>query len=126
MLFAEARHARTIFMTQPAMWKPDLPKELSDLLLFGGVGPSHRESGHEYYSVEALFEGMRMYNETLIAICRARNVECVDLASLLPQDTTVFYDDCHFNDSGSRRVATILAEYILGESKPGQLSPLQY
>ena len=110
---AGARHARTIFMTQPTMWRPGLPKELSDLLLFGGVGSSHSESGHEYYSLEALSEGMRMYNETLISVCQARNVECVDLASLLPQDATVFYDDCHFNESGSRGVAKILAEYIL-------------
>ena len=119
---AEVRHTRTIFVTQPTMWKPGLPKELSDLLLFGGVGRYHRESGHEYYSVEALSEGMSMYNEKLMGVCRSRNVECVDLASYLPADTTVFYDDCHFNESGSEKVATIIAEYLLQDSKPKLLS----
>ncbi|KIX12937.1 hypothetical protein X474_16690 [Dethiosulfatarculus sandiegensis] len=26
---------------------------------------------------------------------------CLDLAELLPKDTTVFYDDCHFNEGGA-------------------------
>jgi hypothetical protein len=54
----------------------------------------------------------KMYNEALLSICHNKNVECLDVESQLPKDTSVFYDDVHFNENGSRRVATILAEHI--------------
>jgi hypothetical protein len=76
----------------------------------GGAGDFGPSRGKEYYSVEALSEGMRLYNERLLAVCKAEGAECVDLASMLPRDLTVFYDDTHFNEGGSRRVAELLAD----------------
>jgi hypothetical protein len=32
---------------------------------------------------------------------------------MLPKDLTVFYDDVHFNDGGSERVAEIVSAYLL-------------
>ena len=110
---ANANSVRAIFLTQPVLWKPSLSDELNDLLWLGGVGDFQIESGKEYYSVEALSMAMSLYNETLLKVCRMRHVECIDLASLLPEDTTVFYDDAHFNESGSKKVAEILAEYLI-------------
>jgi hypothetical protein len=52
-------------------------------------------------------------------VCRERGLECVDLAAKLPRDTSVFYDDCHFNESGARRVAEVLAEHLLGRAPFG-------
>ncbi len=104
-------------MTQPVMWKPGLSKPLNDLLWLGGIGNFQQEEGKEYYSVEALAIGMRMYNENLLKTCQMRQVECFDLASLLPKDITVFYDDAHFNESGAEKVAEAIAQYIL-QHKP--------
>jgi lysophospholipase L1-like esterase len=109
---AEDNSVRLIFLTQPVLWKPDLPQELNDLLWFGSVG-SFRESGNEYYSVAALATGMSMYNETLLDTCQKRRVECFDLASLVPKDTTAFYDDAHLNEGGAEMVAEVLAQYML-------------
>jgi len=36
----------------------------------------------------------------------------LDLASLLQKDTTVFYDDVHFNESGAEKVSNIIAQYF--------------
>jgi len=32
---------------------------------------------------------------------------------MMEKDTTVFYDDAHFNESGARKVAEALSKYLL-------------
>lgn len=110
---AEENSIRLIMVTQPVLWRPGLPDSLKDLLWFGGIGRYEPDSEREYYSVEALAEGMKMYNRTLLETCRMRNVECFDLVTLLANDVTVFYDDCHFNEHGAELVAGYLAQYML-------------
>ncbi|MBI5480833.1 MAG: hypothetical protein HY906_18385 [Deltaproteobacteria bacterium] len=101
---AAARKVRLVLATQPVLWRPDLPPQLEDLLWFGWT-----LQGGEYYATAALADGMARYNAVLLDVCRVRDVECVDLAARLQRDTSVFYDDCHFNESGARQVAAILA-----------------
>jgi hypothetical protein len=36
----------------------------------------------------------------------------VDAATLVPRDTTMFYDDVHFTEAGSARLADILISYF--------------
>ncbi len=104
-----ARHGvEVVFATQPVLWRPDLGPNERARLWFGGVGHFQREPGHEYYSVGALAEGMARYNEVTLAVCAERGLRCVDLTDL-SGDPSVFYDDCHFNEHGSLRVAEFLA-----------------
>lgn len=110
---AQKYSVRLVFMTQPAMWRRNMPRGLQDLLWFGWIGESQTKNTKVYYSIEVLEEGMKLYNDALMATHRRRNVECVDLAGLLPKDATVFYDDVHFNESGARKVAEILEAYLL-------------
>lgn len=105
---AQAHDVRLILLTQPAMWRADLPQAEQKLLWFGW-----RADRKVYYSVSALAEGMAAHNKALLDVCRQRQVECLDVASVLPQDTTVFYDDVHFNESGAAQVARLLAGYLL-------------
>jgi len=119
------KSVRLIFMTQPAMWKSGLPKNLDSLLWLGGIGDFQKELGKPYYSTAALDKGMKAYNDTLIRVCRERQIECIDLASIMEKDTTVFYDDVHFNESGARKVAATLSRYLLEQNpfrKP-QIAP---
>jgi lysophospholipase L1-like esterase len=109
---AREKSVRLIFMTQPTMWRPGLPQDLEALLWLGGIGDFQKESGRPYYSAAALDNGMKAYNDTLLRVCRERRAECFDLASGLEKDTTVFYDDVHFNESGARKVAEALSEYL--------------
>lgn len=104
---AEANRVRVILMTQPTLWRSDLSRTEKDLLWFGW-GPNYEY----FYSVEALLAGIAQYNARLLAICQQRQVECIDLATLLPKDTTIFYDDVHFNEQGARQVATIVADRL--------------
>jgi hypothetical protein len=109
----EVGDARPILVTQPTLWQPGLGAELQDLLWLGGIGPFTKEEGLPYYSVEALDRAMEAYNDTLLQVCRDRDVECIDLASMLSKDTSVFYDDVHFNENGARQVAAVISNYLL-------------
>jgi hypothetical protein len=109
---------RALFLTQPTLWTRELPEHLRDLLWMGGVGNFQAKPGSQYYSVEALAEGMDLYNRALMKKCRETGAECLDLASALPRDTRVFYDDCHFNEGGARAVAAILARYYRDRGLP--------
>jgi len=119
---AKERGARVIFLTQPTIWRSDLSEEEEALIWMGGVGKYYAEPGHEYYSVAALTEGMKMFNDRLREICLMENIEYIDLASALPKDTTVFYDDCHFNESGAVRVAQEIASYFVASTGSTQLT----
>jgi hypothetical protein len=118
---AAAEGVRPILLTQPTLWREDLSREERDLLWTGGPGLDRLAPGREYYSVAALAEGMRRYNERLLAVCRERGAECFDLAARLPRDTSVFWDDAHFTEEGARRVAGLVAGYLL--ERPSRLEP---
>ncbi|MFC1823874.1 SGNH/GDSL hydrolase family protein [Thermodesulfobacteriota bacterium] len=110
---AQMHSVRLIFMTQPTLWRANLDERLNALLWFGWLGEFHRNNGNAYYSATALQEGMHLYNETLLQVCKKRNMECLDLAPMLEKDTSVFYDDVHFNENGAKKVAWILSDFIL-------------
>jgi lysophospholipase L1-like esterase len=107
-----ARGVRLVLMTQPAMWRADLPRHLEDLLWLGGVGDFQEQSNLPYYSAAALAKGMKAYNDAMLRTCDATHTECLDLAARLASDPSIFYDDVHFNERGARQVAQILAEYL--------------
>jgi lysophospholipase L1-like esterase len=102
---------RCLFVTQPSIWRSDLSPQTQSLLLFGWVGPPFQPSGH--VSISDLERGLDSYNQVVIQVCQHSHSECLDLASILPKDSSVFYDDVHFTEEGARRVADIVANYIL-------------
>jgi hypothetical protein len=106
------RGLKICFLTQPTLWKLGMTKEEKQLLWFGWSGDREKAKVGPYYSVEALSVGISEYNGVLRSVCRERKVPCIDLASMLPKDTTVFYDDCHFNESGAQKVAEIISGYL--------------
>jgi lysophospholipase L1-like esterase len=104
---------RCLFMTQPSIWRSDLPPRTQSLLLFGWVGPPFQPSGH--VSVSDLERGLNSYNQVTIQVCQLSHIECVDLAGVLPKDSSVFYDDVHFTEEGARLTADTVANYILSQ-----------
>ncbi|MEM7477627.1 MAG: SGNH/GDSL hydrolase family protein [Planctomycetota bacterium] len=97
------RGVKPILATQPALYQAELPAELEELIWMTKLEPGN------------VARVMEAYNETTLSVCRAENIPCLDLASLLPKDTTVFYDDCHFNVAGCEKVAELLSVYLAGE-----------
>ena len=112
----QSRRARVVFMTQPSIWRSDLPPDLDSLLFMGGpIGGDFYETAQKrdaYYSVSVLADAMKQYNDEMLRVCQARGVLCLDLASQIPKDTSSLYDDVHFNEAGSAKVARALADFL--------------
>ena len=108
---AAAAGVRLVFVTQPSMWRADLPAAEQRFLVFGEVRAG-QSPGRAYFTAGALGRAMARFNETVLQVCRARGLDCVDAASLIPRDTTAMYDDVHFNEHGAQLVADALAEHF--------------
>lgn len=109
---AGERGTRLIFLTQPTLWRSDLTPDEEAALWLGGMGDFQEEAGHEYFSAGALAKAMDAYNATLLDVCVASGVECIDVAGVLPKDLSIFYDDVHFTERGSRLVAEAVGAYL--------------
>jgi len=119
---AKHRGVAVRLVSQPVLWSGSLSPELESLLWTGGIGSISGEN-LEYYSASALATAMARYNERMRDVADTEGADFLDLAAMLPKDATVFYDDCHFNEEGSRKVAKILANWILkGESHDSENS----
>ena len=105
------KNVRLIFTTQPVLWRGDLDDENQALLWFGQLRDGR------FLSVEQLRQGMDRYNDALRAVCDERQVELIDLAPL-DGDASVFYDDCHFTETGARRVAALVAQWFAAHPLP--------
>ena len=92
-----------IFFCQPVMWSDSLNYDLEKLLWFGHYNDLALQKT-KYYDTPSLAKGMKIFNEALLDVCNKEAVPCFWLT--LPQNTEAFYDDCHFNESGSRLVAS--------------------
>ena len=115
-----ARDCRAVFLTQPTLWRRDLPEKLESLLWMGGIkGADHCTVPTVYYTPEALAEGMRVYNVRLLEVCQERGADLIDLAARLLASDSVFYDDMHFNENGARQVANIVVDFVLNRFFPG-------
>lgn len=115
---AQANSTRIILMTQPSMYKDVMPPD-QDALIWGGAMENQGKTTivpgtpDRYYSTGALARGMKRYNDALLQVCQTRHIECIDLASALPKDTTIFYSDVHYNENGAKQVANVIAQYLL-------------
>lgn len=109
----EQAGVRAVLLTQPAVWFDGMPEEVLRTLWMGGVGDFLNEEGCEYYSHEAMQRGMQAYNEVLREVAAERGVEVCDLDRVLSGDPRWFYDDVHFNEAGSARVAQALTRFLL-------------
>ena len=111
----KSKDKRIIFLTQPVLWDNNMSAYQKKLCWFGWIGGNQNENSGIYYSFGILKESIGKYNSLLKEICKNRSVDCIDLDSLLEKDTTTFYDDCHFNESGANKVAKKTAMVLHSE-----------
>jgi hypothetical protein len=104
-------HQRCIFLTQPTMWRAGLSAAEESLLYSGGVGDHGVVRG--YVSAPELGRAMAAYNQALLAVCREDQLECYDMASAIPKDTSAFSDESHYTDNGARLVADYVADRLV-------------
>jgi len=106
---AQFQSVRIIFLTQPSLWKKDMTEQEKALIWYGWI---ESLKSKRYYSEIALMKGVQAYNNALLQVCQARGVECIDLAKMLPKNSSIFYDDVHFTNKGSLMTADIVSKYL--------------
>lgn len=107
---AQKQKIRMIVCNQAFLYDSLLNPQLDSLLWMGGVGDYQKPGKHAYYSRKALQVCLGQFNKATHIFCsRHSDVVEVQLEGKLPKDTTVFYDDCHFNQNGAKRVAELIA-----------------
>jgi len=115
---ARQHDVRPILLTQPTLWHGEMEPGLRALLWAGGVGSYFGGKEADYYTIEALKEGIDQFNRRTLQLGRELGVECVDLAASLPKDESIFYDDMHFTEGGSKEVARLISIYLLSPDTP--------
>jgi len=104
VMLCQKRNQKLLLLTHPSLYQTNMPARLSSLLW------EYTDDGA--YSPEVMAQMMDQYNSVMKSVCREQHVELIDMAALVPKDTTALYDDVHLNIGGCRQVAEILAEYF--------------
>jgi lysophospholipase L1-like esterase len=94
------QHGATLILcTQPSIYREDLkPEELRLLWMLGNYTPASKR------------RRLDRINDKTREVAKQLGLKVVDLDRELPRTTEVFYDDCHFNVEGARRVAELIFE----------------
>lgn len=103
-------HPRVLFVTHPALWKPDMSARELDALWAGYTCMQCERP--EYYSPRALAEAMLAFNRELLAVCASSGVPCYDLATHVPRTLDTFYDDAHLREAGAQLVANAIGGFV--------------
>jgi lysophospholipase L1-like esterase len=100
----EKLHIDAVLITQP--------------LLFGDGTPQGGNPHLDLHAVNKTDNGrvfwlkLQLYNEVTKQVAAEKRVHCIDLASLMPKDTTYFYDMVHYTNAGAQKLANIISDSL--------------
>jgi lysophospholipase L1-like esterase len=109
-----AHGIKSIFLTQPALWKKGMSDEEDSV---DWMGFTERD-GREYrIPGETSARLLEILNAQLLATCQTNNLTCLNLAAVIPRDLDHFYDSVHFNERGAELTASTVANFIANQLK---------
>jgi lysophospholipase L1-like esterase len=125
LTFFKQRGVSALILGQPTLWKPEMTAEEKSKLWFTIGTPR----GRVRPSTAWLFKEMSRYNGIQQAEAEKFGFTYLDLDALVPKSAVYYFDDCHFTDSGSRRVAEVIlptvAELLTARQGRSKLNPLR-
>ena len=95
-----------VFLTQPSAYQMDAPEEMRDRFWMTPPIASYT------LTFESLVHIAQLYNRALADFANERGHPFCDLASKISPTTENFYDDVHYNDAGSSRVAEAVTDCL--------------
>lgn len=95
---------KPIVMTQPLLYGTSLDEHT-------GVNLASVSSRFEYGS--RYWQILEAYNEVTRAVCQELNIPLIDLACLMPKNSSYFYDSMHFTKKGAIKVSEIVKEELI-------------
>ncbi|MBO9202355.1 MULTISPECIES: SGNH/GDSL hydrolase family protein [Niastella] len=91
-----------------------MPVFMTQAILFGrgndpvtGVNLETFDTGQEMNG-RCLLAVLELYNDVTRHVCAQKNVPLIDLSTLLPKNSSYFYDGAHFTNTGALKVAEII------------------
>ena len=109
-----------VMLGQPVLWQADMPEEIIKQLWFS-ISTS---TGPISASGQWLHKEMERYNTGQQKIARNTGAYYRGLDDLIPKTLDYYFDDCHFTDKGSKKVAmSILPVLSKVVTAPGLLNP---
>jgi lysophospholipase L1-like esterase len=109
---AQAQGIKLVFITQASSWNSRTDSGVADwhwMTLRDGV----------QYSEEWMDEALENYNEVMRRLGKQNRIPVFPLSTTMPKSREFFYDDCHFNVAGARRMGRELGEFILAQLSGG-------
>lgn len=103
---ARALGTRAVFLTQPILYGSDSAWARYEARHLWVKDQSHRISAATERRL------LDAFNASLLELCESRSLLCLDLAARIPTDSSLYYDQCHFNDAGAERVAREVAQFL--------------
>ena len=98
------------------LWK-EVPSPEEEGVDWLGV---YEHQGHKYrLAARTSARLLETLNQQLLQTCREQQLDCLDLASVIPRSLEYFYDPVHFNEKGAARVAELVAAAL-------SLQPLEH
>ncbi len=101
------RQIKTLFLTQPYLWKDNMTVSEQQSLWLGANG-SYSQKGQSYFSPTILKNSMSLYNHQLKLLHQNNNITLFDLEGTIDKSFINFYDGMHFNELGAEHVSTLL------------------
>jgi hypothetical protein len=96
-----------MFITQPSAYQTDIDKLLKKRLW---MTPPNESYTLDFSTMIAL---AKFYNDWLVKFGKENNIYTCDISKKLPPTVSVFFDDVHFNESGSKKVADLIFDCII-------------
>ncbi len=63
-------------------------------------------------SAATYWKMLKIFNSSLLEICKSENVPCFDLSAVIPHEQKYFSDSAHFNEAGTKLVAEKIHDFI--------------
>jgi lysophospholipase L1-like esterase len=99
--FLKKRDKSVIVLGQPVIWKPEMPPEEYKNLWFW----MNSSNGPARPSTSWLLQQIQKYNRLQQELAEKYGFSYVDLDAAIPKTLEYYFDDCHYTDKGSARVA---------------------
>jgi lysophospholipase L1-like esterase len=105
--FCVSHALRCMLVDQATAYAPDISAEVKARLWMTPPNEDYT------LSLENMAYIAQLYNSSLRKIADESRLAFCGISGLTAPTTAVFYDDCHFNEPGARRIAAILADCVL-------------
>jgi lysophospholipase L1-like esterase len=110
------RGKKLLCVTQPALWSGDLSPDGMRRLAVCRMFP--HPTPYPFMTPENLRSAIDRYNDAVREVCRDTGTGLVDAAAAMNGDSQYFYDDYHFTEAGSARLAELVAREFYSSRYP--------